>query len=1140
MEYHHSQGQHCAYGGNQDFQKLSQNVTAANLSSEGIDLSNAVISQFGSYTSSNSHLLSTNNMNISSSELAQSNTLMYLQPSNNNSFSNLSTSGVDFSSATQEHLSPDSYVLDFASPQPYDINSEKAYPDTQILSPLPASDDGQSGYLSTSFPASSFSNHKLSHNTNAGYFGNTSIICPNLPSLSPQGSELLNDPSSYSGHQRQHLSLNVPVFGNDLYGISSNHSSAHASTVDFSELYPQSYLTSPVVRIQNYDDVPSHADLSGKLDSKTHDGNLLKPNNFDDLVDEQRWSAQSVGHQSSHTISRNENGAWTPVTERGTRGLSPIERAVLSSQEVPTLDEQEKLRERSAKNAIVADWLTVTAVNAVRPRAKSDVTGMQKDRPDYGLLLPISQPGPGVLVNETSDYGEEEEGLSIHSDDDSNPESLSASAMPFIDPDSNKHTVEVKSKTANAAIMAFAIRNKQKDMDEASIAATIDTQTSRRRSMSDLGSLWSQEGISRQVTIQKARARKGISGFIQGIVPNRIPSRDNIVKRKFNNDSTATLVNQSQKDNSSQSLAPSNQRRMSSLLSRPKTPQLNTDLPVNRSGARSPMNRLSKLRSRSKSDSGQDPYSNLAQMWRQHGGPPVAYHAAPSKNDPGSQEAIPAKASGNESDDEEDGVDMDLSVRLDMTVFPTRKGFEKQIKALNPHIDPVILERQVREQCNRYHRLVEMRAEHQNRALTGKCSSQHLCAQLGGRGEPILAKQGARSSLPIFQIVPAGLRPGTNSSDAQQATFRKGVPLPPVSTLPSKFECSYCFVVREFKKPSDWTKHIHEDVQPFTCTFPWCTDVKSFKRKADWVRHESERHRQLESWTCNFKDCAHVCYRRDNFVQHLVREHKIPEPKIRTGRTGGTRTVAWTPNTPVDFGDDNGPQFFRNDDQINSYTSQHVDKCHSDRSKDECTEACRFCGNLLKSWKQLTVHLAKHMEQIAMPILPLIEQHPMTRPASYSFAQIQVQQSPAGVMLNHPTIPVDNQSGDFLYDEPGEMENTPTIAISGPNVQYTYPPANITSSMFEVDTYGANLNGSSFPPPAMNSRSRGSSFGEGSHYSFQRPDNTFPPANLMMGGYNGVVHQSIMSLGMAPQVHHGQHAELQQNQYDQHSQQFLS
>jgi hypothetical protein len=44
----------------------------------------------------------------------------------------------------------------------------------------------------------------------------------------------------------------------------------------------------------------------------------------------------------------------------------------------------------------------------------------------------------------------------------------------------------------------------------------------------------------------------------------------------------------------------------------------------------------------------------------------------------------------------------------------------------------------------------------------------------------------------------------------------------------------------------------------------------------------------LEHWTCQIGDCNHTCFRKDNFVQHLVREHKIAEPRQRVGK-GATK-----------------------------------------------------------------------------------------------------------------------------------------------------------------------------------------------------------------------------------------------------------
>ena len=195
--------------------------------------------------------------------------------------------------------------------------------------------------------------------------------------------------------------------------------------------------------------------------------------------------------------------------------------------------------------------------------------------------------------------------------------------------------------------------------------------------------------------------------------------------------------------------------------------------------------------------------------------------------------------------------------------------------------------------------------------------------------------------------------PGDGTGAATQ--FPPGVPLPPVTRLPARFECPICFEVKTFQKPSDWSKHVHEDVQPFTCTFPHCTEPKSFKRKADWVRHENEKHRHLEWWTCTFPECNHKCYRKDNFVQHLVREHKMPEPKIKkTGKASSTVDAEAVPNS-------------RREQELDRLW-QMVEECRHDTAQAPQQEPCRFCGNVCSEWRKLSVHLGKHLEQLALPL----------------------------------------------------------------------------------------------------------------------------------------------------------------------------
>lgn len=331
--------------------------------------------------------------------------------------------------------------------------------------------------------------------------------------------------------------------------------------------------------------------------------------------------------------------------------------------------------------------------------------------------------------------------------------------------------------------------------------------------------------------------------------------------------------------------------------------------------------------------------------------------------------------SGDE-DADGDVVVMDLSVRTDMVVIPTYDGFRYQIQELNPRLNHCLLERLTQEQLKRYKRLVEAKVEHSQNVSARTCPSKTFCFALGGESKSLLAHARAKdpeATVVAFQIMLPGMTEEelerTTDGQVVTAQFPSGVPLPPVKRLPAEFECPICFKVKKFYKPSDWSMHVHEDVQPSTCTFPNCAEPKSFKRKADWMRHENEKHRHLECWTCDIAECSHTCYREDNFVQHLVREHKVPEPKVRTGRS----TSSKSPLTTL------GPfQIWPGLPPLEAPTEEDVwalvDRCRKDAAKQPRDESCKFCGNIYNSWKKLTVHLAKHMEQISMPILPLIDQ----------------------------------------------------------------------------------------------------------------------------------------------------------------------
>ena len=461
---------------------------------------------------------------------------------------------------------------------------------------------------------------------------------------------------------------------------------------------------------------------------------------------------------------------------------------------------------------------------------------------------------------------------------------------------------------------------------------------------------------------------------------------------------------------------------------------------------------------------------------------------------------------------------IDLRVRVD-NIVPNLDGFRTHVRQLNPRIKLFLVERIVQEQMRRYKKLVENKVKHTHEVRNLKqCPSNGFCFELGGEAKdlyPRISTKDPESTCAQFQI------PGNGDSDGEAnsladgvvtaALFPAGIPLPPVKTLPAEFECSICFQVKQFQKPSDWTKHVHEDVQPFTCTFPDCSEGRSFKRKADWVRHENERHRHLEWWECNMPECNHKCYRKDNFVQHLVREHKKREPKMktRTSPSGKAKpdvdpTTAWQAQV--------------RDKEIEEVW-ELVDRCHFETQKKPKDEECKFCGNMCNSWKKLTVHLAKHMEQIAMPVLGLVKRREISADTIISPDErissrrpIPASASPEGYLKAEPnshspyekTIPP-QQAGFQVSQSPGahshdshythSMQSSPnfsdtTASAYEPQVIYQAPdmpqfarmhnlPANMSygpyldarrpSSFATINSPGGQP--STYPPP-FNAESR--------------------------------------------------------------------
>jgi len=339
----------------------------------------------------------------------------------------------------------------------------------------------------------------------------------------------------------------------------------------------------------------------------------------------------------------------------------------------------------------------------------------------------------------------------------------------------------------------------------------------------------------------------------------------------------------------------------------------------------------------------------LVELMTGHGGPTMPTLASPM------QEAdLDDAPTDNDDENITDEVTIKMSLAVD-NIVPSFEGFKLHARQLSPRLQPFLIDRIGHEQVRRYKRLVENKVKHTQAVLLNKnCPSGTHCIELGEKATLLAPQVGAK--LQVSTPTESDTDETVFDKDVlTAASFPPGVPVPPVKRFPTEFECPVCFKVKKFQKPADWTRHVYEDVQPFSCTFLACSDPKSFRRRDDWVRHENERHRHLVRWECSIQDCNHVCYRKDSFVQHLVREHKKVEPKVKGRGSRSSKASSWT-----------------SEEQEENEVWRLVEECRHETTSLPRDEPCRFCGNVCSTWKKLSIHMSKHMEQIAMPVLSLV------------------------------------------------------------------------------------------------------------------------------------------------------------------------
>ncbi|KAL5337808.1 hypothetical protein BJX70DRAFT_399284 [Aspergillus crustosus] len=782
---------------------------------------------------------------------------------------------------------------------------------------------------------------------------------------------------------------------------------------------------SPIVKVESYSrgDSPVRDSFSTNRrpsQSSVHlsPGGLSNTSEEDVTIEADRQS-----------VSRAANGAWIRNGVNGQSGLAPD---IREDAYIPSPNEMESQRKLAERNDEIYTWSEAvsdahseagddylpsqrgrTDHHGTRRRAKStgDPSLHQQDYFSHKIYANQTEiPGPGLVLQEASDFSDDgsdssapvsvnEEHWIKQTSEIIAPEPQSTEvdeplphqflgASPWLDTerDPSPRTTQVQPISSLQAIQIFYDRAREYD-------ALSRTATRGTRDL-DANSIRSFQMMSLKEKRPRHERRNSLFKYL--------PKQSNLLKRQRQRSEHSTsqtipegsevAVSETKPTTGRKDSFP---RRKLSLVLSPKSPSYSIGgavmattrqvaaigvqdslKPVSPGSSTKPWNAL-KNRGRSRSELPRAP--GLFELMTSHGGPPVPninYSSEPAENE-GPQQPGPGPEPDvvdeeDDDDNDKDGFVMDFPIPPNLPV-PTLEGFRTQILQLNPRLAPALVERFAREQVGRYKRLIETKQAHARDVSHGKCKTGKFCLALGGESKLLPPRASAQDADSYTQFQIPGRGDTEESPDGETtialAQFPPGVPHPPsqVRLLPAEFECMVCFHVKKFQKPSDWTKHIYEDVQPFTCTFPDCTDPKSFKRKADWVRHENERHRQLEWWECSFTDCRHKCYRKDNFVQHLVREHKLPEPKVK--KTKKRRSSGQDSN-------DLSPEM-----QKETHREQEVkrlwdlvESCRHDTTKHPKEEPCRFCGNICTNWKKLTVHLAKHMEQMAIPILGLVDE----------------------------------------------------------------------------------------------------------------------------------------------------------------------
>jgi hypothetical protein len=173
------------------------------------------------------------------------------------------------------------------------------------------------------------------------------------------------------------------------------------------------------------------------------------------------------------------------------------------------------------------------------------------------------------------------------------------------------------------------------------------------------------------------------------------------------------------------------------------------------------------------------------------------------------------------------------------------------------------------------------------------------------------------------------------STDTDATKGRARVTSTPMEVSEGKpFVCFICtHTLSGIRNRVDWKMHVFADLHPYICTFPQCPDALiTYPTRKLWAEHELKTHRSQEQYECH--DCSRSFSVEAEFVAHVDTDHGFKDLNLtqRLATVSAAKKSVFSPT----------------DDQ-------------------ECPLCQRTGWKLLRN---LTMHLAKHLEDIALSSLP--------------------------------------------------------------------------------------------------------------------------------------------------------------------------